>query len=130
MLTKKPVTLTATDRVRAVVAPRWSLARTRIQDDVAPAVTDAIRNAKESSAPLRAEALDRATIAYHALRGEPPKARRWPLAIGFFAIGTGAGMIVAALSRRPQAEPPPVRRPSAVPDERAAHAEPAAAYAP
>lgn len=126
MLTKT----TTTDRLRAAVEPRLTRAKVTIQEDVAPAVTSALRTAKETSAPARAEALDRATVAYHALRGEPIKVRRWPTALGFFAIGAGAGLVLASIARR-SVPPPPVvaERPRNLEDERAQRVTPAAAAA-
>jgi len=78
------------------VGPAVDTARTRLRDDVVPAVTAAVEN----SAPVRAEAKERAGAALLALRGQQRKVRRWPIALGCLVAGAAAGIAAGAINRR------------------------------
>jgi hypothetical protein len=74
-----------------------------VREKVAPAVSKAISQAAEASAPARKEALTRAEAAIAALKGEvgPPRRRRRGRRLAFL-VGTGAltGAVVALVVRR------------------------------
>jgi hypothetical protein len=79
------------------LAPAVDAARTKLRTEVVPAVVAAAGTAKDNSAPVRAEAMQRASDAMLVLRGaKPAKRRRWPIAlaclIGGAALGAYAGM--------------------------------------
>lgn len=78
------------------VTPAVETARTRLRDDVVPAVAAAVEN----SAPARAEARDRAAAAVLALRGQQRRVRRWPIALGCLVAGAAAGLAAGAINRR------------------------------
>jgi hypothetical protein len=93
------------DTAATRLAPVLDEARTKLRSDVVPAVVAAAGTAREQSAPIRQEALDRAGAAYLALRGEKPtKTRRWPLALVCLLGGAAAGAAVAIM-RRPAPVP-------------------------
>jgi hypothetical protein len=84
------------------LGPAVDTARERLRNDVVPAVIAAAETARETSAPARAEAKDRAAAALLALRGDrPQKVRRWPTAVACLLAGAAAG-IAAGIIRRPQ----------------------------
>ena len=78
------------------VGPAVDTARTRLRDDVVPAVAAAVEN----SAPARAEARDRAAAAVLALRGQQRRVRRWPIALGCLVAGAAAGLAAGAINRK------------------------------
>jgi hypothetical protein len=99
------------DTAAARVSPVLEEARGRLRKDVVPAVIAAAETAKESSAPARAEAKDRAAAALLALRGDrPQKTRRWPTAVACLLAGAAAG-VAASIIRRPQPAPTGVATP-------------------
>jgi hypothetical protein len=82
------------------IAPAVDTARARLRSDVVPAVIAAAETARETSAPARAEAKERASGALHALRGErPQKVRRWPVAAVCLLAGAAAGAVVGSMRR-------------------------------
>lgn len=88
-------------------APRLDTAREQavvtVREKVAPALTKAIANAAEASAPARKEAKNRTEAAVAALRGEvgPPKRRRRGHRLGFLlAAGAVTGAVAALVIRR------------------------------
>jgi hypothetical protein len=86
------------------LAPAVDTARSRIKTEVVPAVIAAAETARETSAPARAEAKDRAANALLALRGEQvKKVRRWPVAILALMAGAAAGAVVGMRRQAPQA---------------------------
>lgn len=97
------------------LGPAMDTARTRLREDVVPAVVTAAGTAKVSSAPARAEAKERATNALLALRGDrPQKVRRWPVALACLLAGAAAGAVAGAMTRgrtAPAAPPTPFPRP-------------------
>src|SRR3954447_25745250 len=85
------------------LTPAVDTARSRIKSDVVPAVIAAAETARETSAPARAEAKDRAAHALLALRGEQvKKVRRWPVALLALAAGAAAGAVVGMRRQAPQ----------------------------
>ena len=99
------------DEARARVAPAVDAARTRLVEDVVPSVTAAVGTARETSAPARAEAKERATAAFLALTGKKPKARRWPTALLCLGAGALAGAAAATLGRARNTTPVPATTP-------------------
>jgi hypothetical protein len=96
-----PAVGTAIDRI----GPAVDSARGRLRDDVAPVVVAAVETARETSAPARAEAKERAANALLALQGQQKKVRRWPVAVACLAAGAVAGAAAGVLTRsqRPKA---------------------------
>jgi len=96
------------DQARTKVSPAVDTARIKLREDITPAVLAAVESARETSAPTRAEAKERANLALLALQGKQKKVRRWPIAaaclIAGAAAGIGAGMMAAA--KRSQQQPP------------------------
>src|SRR3954469_9998675 len=85
------------------LTPAVDTARSRIKSDVVPAVIAAAETARETSAPARAEAKDRAANALLALRGEQvKKVRRWPVAVLALVAGAAAGAVVGMRRQAPQ----------------------------
>lgn len=83
---------------------RVARARIIVQDQLAPRASDVFDTAMTRSAPVRAEAMRRARLAALALREgdvseEVGKPRRWPIAVGFLALGGAIGAGVAWLSQ-------------------------------
>jgi hypothetical protein len=79
-------------------------ARVLMQERLVPAATAAANNAMVASAPARREALRRGKLAAAALRGSGAvvvmkKRRRWPVAIGFLAVGGMTGAVIAWLTQ-------------------------------
>jgi hypothetical protein len=97
------------DEARTRLQPAVDTARTRIKTEVVPAVIAAAETARETSAPARAEAKERAANALLALRGEQAKkVRRWPLALAALLAGAAAGAAVGMTRRTPESSPAPV----------------------
>jgi hypothetical protein len=97
------------------LAPAVDTARTRLRTDVVPAVVAAAETARETSAPARAEAKERAAGALLALRGEKvTKGRRWPAAVACLLFGAAAGAAVG-MSRRPTQPAPLAPTPTPFP---------------
>jgi hypothetical protein len=113
------------------LAPAVDTARSRIKSDVVPAVMAAAETARETSAPARAEAKERAAQALLALRGEQArKVRRWPVAVVALVAGAAAGAVVGMRRQAPQPTStitPPTPFPAAtrsnggVPDDATVH---------
>ena len=98
-------------------------ARVIVQDQLAPRASDVLDTAMARSAPVRAEAMRRARLAALALReGDVSEAvgkpRRWPMAVGFLALGGAIGAGVAWLS---QAGKPMQLTPYPLPSEEPQH---------
>lgn len=110
-----PVVETAVERFAPTVESAVETARTRLRDDVVPVVTAAVESARESSAPARAEAKERAANALHALQGRQQRARRWPVALGCLAAGAVAGAAASVLTRRQSTPVTPRPFPAPVP---------------
>jgi len=88
------------------LGPAVDTARSRIKTEVVPAVVAAAETARESSAPARAEAKERAAAALLALRGEQTKkVRRWPVAFVALLAGAAAGAAVGMSRRGAQSSP-------------------------
>ena len=107
----------------AQLQDRVARARTIVQDELAPRASDVLDTAIARSAPVRAEAMRRARLAALALReGDVSEAvgkpRRWPIAVGFLAIGGAIGAGVAWLS---QAGKPMQLTPYPLPGEEPQH---------
>ena len=105
------------------VQDRVARARIIVQDQLAPRASDVLDTAMARSAPARAEAMRRARLAALALReGDVSEAvgkpRRWPIAIGFLALGGAIGAGVAWLS---QAGKPMQLTPYPLPGEEPQH---------
>jgi hypothetical protein len=96
------------ERIAPAVETAVDTARTRLREDVVPAVTAAVETARESSAPARAEAKERAALALLALQGRQQKVRRWPVALVSLAAGAAAGVAAAAFTRRASSSAPAV----------------------
>jgi hypothetical protein len=94
------------DEARARVAPAVETARNRLVTEVVPTVAAAVGTARDSSAPARAEAKERAAAALLALQGKKTKVRRWPTALLCLGAGAVAGAAAAKLGRK-QGSPPP-----------------------
>src|SRR3954447_8925592 len=89
------------------LSPAVDTAKSRIKGDVVPAVIAAAETARETSAPARAEAKERAANALLALRGEQvKKVRRWPVAVVALLAGAAAGAVVGMRRQAPQPTPP------------------------
>src|SRR3954447_18671533 len=89
------------------LSPAVDTAKSRIKGDVVPAVIAAAETARETSAPARAEAKERAANALLALRGEQAKkVRRWPVAVVALLAGAAAGAVVGMRRQAPQPTPP------------------------
>src|SRR3954451_7592915 len=89
------------------LSPAGDTAKSRIKGDVVPAVIAAAETARETSAPARAEAKERAANALLALRGEQvKKVRRWPVAVVALLAGAAAGAVVGMRRQAPQPTPP------------------------
>jgi hypothetical protein len=101
-----PVVETAVERFGPAVETAVDTARTRLRDDVAPAVVAAVETARETSAPARAEAKERAANALLALQGRQRKTRRWPFALAGLAAGAIAGIAASSLTKRPAPQEP------------------------
>src|SRR3954449_2233492 len=85
------------------LSPAVDTAKSRIKGDVVPAVIAAAETARETSAPARAEAKERAANALLALRGEQvKKVRRWPVAVVALLAGAAAGAVVGMRRQTPQ----------------------------
>jgi hypothetical protein len=98
---------------------RMQQARSVVQDQIAPRAASLVDTAMTRSAPVRDEAMRRAHLAALALReGEVPvvvsKRRRWPVAVGFLALG---GAIGAAAAWASQAAKPVPLTPYPLPSE-------------
>jgi len=95
----------AAERASKQVHERMQRARFVMQDQLAPRAASAVETAMTRSAPMRDEAMRRARLAALALReGEVPmavatKGRRWPIAVGFLALGGAVGAAVAWVSQ-------------------------------
>lgn len=97
------------EEARTRVGPAMETARDRFVTDVMPTVTHAVGTAKESSAPARTEAKERAAAALLALQGKQRKARRWPIALVSLFAGAIAGLAAGTMmrGRQPTQLPPP-----------------------
>src|SRR4051794_9727593 len=83
--------------------PAVDTARSRIQSGGGPPVIAGAEAARETSAPARAEAKERAANALLALRGEQvKKVRRWPVAVVALLAGAAAGAVVGMRRQTPQ----------------------------
>lgn len=92
---------TMRDRVIPTVRQRVVPA---VQDRMIPAASAAYDNAMTKSEPMRKEAMRRAGLAAAALRGVDSmvvvkKSRRWPVAVGFLALGGAVGAAAAWLAQ-------------------------------
>ena len=110
------------------LGPAVDTARSRIKTEVVPAVVAAAETARETSAPARAEAKERAAAALLALKGEQKKVRRWPVALLALVAGAAAGAAVGMNRRGSQPSPtvvPPTPFPASTPhngaDEQSVH---------
>jgi hypothetical protein len=74
-----------------------------VEEKIVPMASTAVDNALTASAPVRTEAIRRATLAAAALRGADSvrikKRRRWPLAMVFLALGSALGGVAAWLAQ-------------------------------
>jgi len=109
------------------LGPAVDTARSRIKSDVVPAVIAAAETARETSAPARAEAKERAANAMLALRGEQKRTRRWPTAVICLLTGAAAGAAVGILRRQPEPSVP-MRPPAPFPPPGTAGTTPADAH--
>jgi hypothetical protein len=105
------------------VQDRMRRARFLVQDELAPRAANVVDTAMTRSAPLRDEAMRRARLAALALReGDVPtaasKRRRWPVAVGFLALGGALGAAGAWVS---QAGKPMQLTPYPLPSDEDAH---------
>ena len=105
------------EEARDRIAPSVDYARHHLLTTVGPAITSAVDQAMEASAPVRAEIARRGDAAFAALRGEVSQqraGRRWPFALGFLAAGAAAGAAASAALRRSQQQPGQVHHLGAV----------------
>jgi hypothetical protein len=94
------------------VGPAVDTARTKLRDDVVPAVAAAVEN----SGPARAEAKERAAAAVLALRGQQRKrVRRWPVALLCLLAGGAAGLAASKLTKKTSSTVTPTPFPTAAP---------------
>jgi hypothetical protein len=107
--------LPAVETARERLGPTVDTARTRLRDDVVPTVTAAGKTPRETSAPARAEAKERAAAALLALQGKQRKVRRWPTALLCLVAGAAAGVAAGALTRRGATPAPPTPFPAPTP---------------